>query len=271
MEPKILFTDLDGTLLNTQKEITPANADAIDRALSCGHKIVINTGRPLTGCVGQIRALNLDREGCYAVTFNGGLIYDCHSREIIYKKTIPLPLARDILALTREKGIYCQTYDDHGILAMAETPELQYYTASTHVPYRLDPDLADHLAEEPVKLLAIDLKYGRNKLDIYREEMERLAGDKISLFYSSECYLEHVAAGISKGSAMQILCDRLNIPLSRTIAAGDEENDIPMILAAGTGAAMANASPAVKNCAAYVTQNDCDHSGVAEIIDRFMV
>ena len=66
-------------------------------------------------------------------------------------------------------------------------------------------------------------------LDLYRQEMADWAEGKVSIFYSSQFYLEHVAYGISKGAAIQILCDHLNIPLSNTIAAGDEENDIDMI------------------------------------------
>ena len=90
MDTKILFTDLDGTLLNRKKEITAENAAAIDRALTAGHKVVINTGRPLCGCMAQIRELGLEREGCYAITYNGGLIYDCYTKKTLYKKEFPL-------------------------------------------------------------------------------------------------------------------------------------------------------------------------------------
>lgn len=155
-------------------------------------------------------------------------------------------------------------------MTLCDTEELQYYTSRTHTPYQIDPDLLSHLTEAPVKLLAIDLKLGREVLDLYRQEMADWAEGKVSIFYSSQFYLEHVAYGISKGAAIQILCDHLNIPLSNTIAAGDEENDIDMIRKAKIGVAMSNAIPVVKECADYITVHDCDHSGIAEVIKHFM-
>ena len=270
MDTKILFTDLDGTLLNRKKEITAENDAAIDRALTAGHKVVINTGRPLCGCMAQIRELGLEREGCYAITYNGGLIYDCYTKKTLYKKGIPLAYVRHIFSETQRRGIYCQTYSDESLLTLCDTEELQYYTSRTHTPYQIDPDLLSHLTEAPVKLLAIDLKLGREVLDLYRQEMADWAEGKVSIFYSSQFYLEHVAYGISKGAAIQILCDHLNIPLSNTIAAGDEENDIDMIRKAKIGVAMSNAIPVVKECADYITVHDCDHSGIAEVIKHFM-
>ena len=88
---KILFTDLDDTLLNTRKQITAENRRAIQQALQRGHQIVICTGRPLMGTTALIKELELDQPGSYAVTYNGGVIYDCFKKQIIYQKTIPIP------------------------------------------------------------------------------------------------------------------------------------------------------------------------------------
>ena len=86
---KIFFTDMDDTLLNSEKQVTKENMDAISEALAAGHKIVFNTGRPLSGFLPILKELGLDREGCYAIAFNGGLIYDCAA-----KKTLPHDSAR---------------------------------------------------------------------------------------------------------------------------------------------------------------------------------
>lgn len=270
MNKKILFTDLDGTLLNTQKEISPENAAAIDDALLAGHKIVISTGRPLCGCLKQIRDLHLDRPGCYAITYNGGLIYDCYEQKAIYRKSIPIPYVKQIFEEAKKRDLYCQTYSDECLLAPADTEELRQYIAHTGAPYRIDPALPEHLTEEPVKILVIDLEKGREYLDAYRNDMELLFNQKLSIFYSNPLYLEHVSYGISKGNAITWLCGHLQIPLSHTIAAGDQENDISMIRTAHIGVAMANAIPSVKSCADYITNADCDHSGIAEVIGRFM-
>ena len=72
MSVRVLFTDLDGTLLNDSKEVTPGNQAAIDEALAKGHKIVVCTGRPLASARACAAKAGLDKEGCYVICFNGG-------------------------------------------------------------------------------------------------------------------------------------------------------------------------------------------------------
>ena len=91
---KLLFTDLDGTLLNREKKISSENLKAIERASRQGNITIISTGRSLSSARPYIEELASVQEHCYAVTYNGGLIYDCISRKVIYKKTIPLPVFR---------------------------------------------------------------------------------------------------------------------------------------------------------------------------------
>ena len=146
------------------------------------------------------------------------------------------------------------------------------YSRIIDLPYKIIPDLPDSLNEEPSKVLVL----GRPGLEdqaqlyAYHQDIQKWAKDKISLFYSSSIYLEHVPFGISKGFAIQWLCRYLDIPLENTVAAGDEQNDIPMLQTAKIGAAMANAVPECKACADYITEHDCEHSGLAEVIERFL-
>lgn len=267
---KVFFTDLDDTLLNSEKQISPENAAAIEAALAQGHQIVICTGRPLLGAIPQIEELGLNKEGCYAITYNGGLIYDSYNRKTIFKKSISLDYTKYIFQKAKEFDLYCQTYDDTYLIAPQDSPYLQYYVNSTHMTARIDPDCPDNLTEEPVKILIIDDPDCR-KANAYRKAMSEWAKGKVEIFYSSPIYLEHVAVGISKGEALRWLCDYLDIPLENTVAAGDAENDAPMLAAAHIGAAMANAVPVTKAAADYITENDCNHSGVAEILRKFVL
>ena len=82
-EKKALFLDLDGTLLNDKKEITPGNYHAIRQALGEGHKIIIATGRPLASAIKQAERLGLTEKGCYVISFNGGVIFDMGNQEVI--------------------------------------------------------------------------------------------------------------------------------------------------------------------------------------------
>lgn len=269
-EPKILFTDLDDTLLDTHKHISPKNLSAIKDALRAGHYIVINTGRPLAATKGILQTLHLEEKGCYAVTYNGGLIYDCFKRTVLYQNSLPIPYVKYIFAQAEKAGLHCQTYSTTHLLSKKDTPELRSYVARTNIPYLIVPDFLETLAEEPIKILVID-DNNHERLVSYRSGIEKWAEGKISLFFSSDSYLEHVATGVSKGSAMQLLCQQLNVPIERTIAAGDAENDIPMLITAHTGVAMKNASLEIKKYADYITENDCNHSGIAEVIRKFLL
>ena len=267
---KVFFTDLDDTLLDSEKNISAENTAAIQKALAQGHRIVICTGRPLLGAIPQIETLELDQEGCYAITYNGGLIYDSYHRKTIFKKGISLDYTKYIFRKAEEFDLFCQTYDDTHLIAPKDSSYLQYYINSTRMAARIDPNCPDSLTDEPVKILIIDDE-GHAKADAYREAMAAWADGKVEIFYSSPVYLEHVALGISKGDAVRRLCRYLDIPLENTVAAGDAENDAPMLKAAHIGAAMANAVPVTKAAADYITENDCNHSGVAEVIEKFVL
>ena len=80
---KMIFLDLDGTLLDDSKQVSEKNKKAIDDALHNGHKVVICTGRPLCSAKKLFHVLGMDRQGCYAITFNGGLVYDIHNDKIL--------------------------------------------------------------------------------------------------------------------------------------------------------------------------------------------
>ena len=99
MEKKILFVDLDGTLLDDNKDITPGNLEAIQKAADQGHAVVITTGRPLYSTIFQLEKLHMDKPGCYAITSNGALIYDAYTRETIFQTGVDQvrPASPDLL------------------------------------------------------------------------------------------------------------------------------------------------------------------------------
>lgn len=270
MHRKILFTDLDGTLLNDQKEITPGNQAAIDEALLRGHIIVICTGRPLASARIQARRLGLTREGCYAITFNGAQIYDTFHGKTVYGRSIPRQIVPPLFHTAAQMGIHIQTYNDTGILSEHETPALKKYAKICGLSYEILPDIGQALSEEPYKLLAINFQEPE-KLHRFQKEVLVQYRDSLDSFFSNDNYLEIVSTGISKGFAVEWMCRYLNIPLEDSVAAGDAQNDIPMLQAAHVGAVMRNAFPGIADYGSYVTQSDNNHDGVAEIIHRFIL
>ena len=267
---RILFTDIDDTLLNAKKEITPEVDAAIRRALDAGHKIVLSTGRPLAGALPIVRRLHLDTDGCYAITFNGALIWDCGAGKPLYKNTITKEEAAYIFHKAKEAHFHVQTYDSENILTPADDKEVRFYAEKMHMTYKVMPDLPDSIPEDPAKVLMVSLDE-HDRLEQFRQDISGWAKGRISVFFSNQWYLEFVREGISKGFAVRYIASHLGVPMENTVAAGDAENDIAMLKAAHIGCAMANATDEVKKAADYVTVRDCEHSGVAEIIDKFIL
>lgn len=267
---RILFTDLDGTLLDARKEITPGNRRAIDAALNAGHIIVIATGRPLPSVLLLARQQGLLRQNCYAITYNGGLIFDLYRGIIIYSKPFPGSLVAPLMRAAGEMGIYMHTYSDTHILAERESDELKRYAEETLLPYKVVPDISAALAGAPYKMLAIDFK-NPERLHTFQENTINIHTWIIDSYFSNEYYLEIVTAGISKGFAVTWLCRHLNIPLENSVAAGDAQNDVSMLKAAYVGAVMHNAFPGIAEHGNYVTDADNNHDGVSEIIEKFIL
>lgn len=267
---KILFTDLDGTLLDDEKNISQENRQAISRALSQGHRIVVASGRPLVSARAQSEKLGLNTDGCYVISYNGACIYDFGRKQILFSKAVPLDRLREIFDAAYSYGIHAQTYSDTNVLSERDNACIQNYSRTTGVPMEIVPDVPAALSHSPYKVLFIH-ESDRNLLERFRRDMQKRYLDQFHLFFSDKLYLELVTAGVSKGAAVETLCQLLSVPIANSIAVGDAENDISMIQAAHTGAVMANASDRIKQFGNYITEADNNHSGVAEVIRKFLL
>lgn len=270
MTKKIFFTDLDGTLLNNKKEITPENTAAIEAARKMGHSIVVATGRSTVNMMLQLERLGLKQPGCYAITFNGSSVIKCDTGEVIRWESLDMDTVQYIFEEAREWGIHCQAYDEKETIAEKETPELIRYDKNNGGHSRLVPDVVKALEKEPPKILLADL-CDREKMERFQEAHREVLEGKADSFFSCREYLEYVPAGVNKGSAIEWLCKYLGVNLKDTVAAGDAANDLSMIRTAGIGVAMCNGEPEVKAAADYVTTRDNEHSGVAEILEKFLL
>lgn len=270
MMKKLLFLDLDGTLLNDSKQITQGNRDALKRILDRGHGVVITTGRPLSSAIQQAHLLGLDKPGCYLIAYNGGLIYDWTTEQEIFSRTVSLADTFEIFDMVNLQGVHIQTYDDRDVLVekRCDDEEVVRYCRGTLMQYRVLDDIRAGLKKEPVKCLAIDFRDQTNLIRIQDQILEKMS-DRLDAFFSCDQYLEIVPLGISKGEAVRMLCRMLDVPIAHAVAVGDAANDLSMIEAAGIGVAMCNGTDEVKSAADYVTTRDHNHDGVAEVIERF--
>ena len=278
LHTKILFTDLDETLLTADKKITEKTRERILKMLLDGNHFVLASGRPINSILDVLKTLDIQKEdiaqegagGIYATAYNGAVLYDCGNNTVIEQYDIPIPTAQTIFDMALERGIHIQTYTDTHIVSCADDKEIAFYTKSVKMAYKVGVELEKELVHAPFKLIAIDLE-DRARLEAFRADVESSEiGQDIVCAFSNAQYLEFYNKKAGKGNALVNLCRALHVHVKNSVAAGDEENDISMIEAAAVGVCMANGNPAVKKCADYITKNDNNNDGIAEIIDRFV-
>ena len=267
---KLLFTDLDATFLDDNKNVPEPNHLAVQEMLEQGHKVIIATGRSLSSALLQAERLQLDRQGCYCIAYNGGQIYDFGTEKLIYHKTVPVRCAKEAYRICKKYGVHIHTYDATHVLTPEENESVKKYCSLVHVPYKVISGLFEQLDFEPSKVLMSDFdKTGI--LKTVQREVDAACKGETDTFFSCEEYLEMVRHGVSKGAAVQFLCEYLNVDLKDTVACGDAENDIPMIETAGVGVCMCNGDTKVKEKADYITIRNNNEGGVAEAIQKFIL
>lgn len=263
---KILFTDMDGTLLNRQKEVSPYTREVLAKWCDAGHKFVLCSGRDINNLKSVKSSLALNYQGMYLIGYNGGEIYDCEQQKTLYRIGLTHAQVAHVAEMAATFGIHFHTYSQTSIVSPKSDEGLTYYRRFIDTPTIIAPDIFSALDVEPCKCLLIE------RQDTARLEELRLAllpwteKEGITLAYSNPYYLEVFPSKSGKGAAVLKLCELLNINPLFSIAAGDAENDISMIQQAGMGIAMANAIDSVKNTATTITEFDNDHDGLAHTL-----
>lgn len=262
---KILFSDMDGTLLRSDNTISSDMKAAIDRLVQNGHRFVLSSGRPLQSMLNLCESLDLYYPGMLLIAFNGALVYDVDAHAALWETKLNCEDISYLLAAAKKAGLHCQGYTDTHIVSASVNEETDYYSGNVKVPVMVSANPADTLKDGSWKLLCIDL-HNHQKLLTFRDTVKDYCGNRLQLIFSNEQYLEIFPADAGKGNAVSFVCDFFHIPLSHAYAAGDAQNDLSMLRAVGHGIAMANASEEVKATAETVTQHDNNHDGLLEIL-----
>ncbi len=274
----IVFADMDGTFLNSKKEVTEASWSMLDALAEHGFEFVPCTGRPLSGVFAPILAHPAVH---YVVTANGASVYqlcdddpsDAERAERIYTKTLSRKVAHEVRRIARTHDVTFDIFADGACFLEHRMYErLDEFSGGdaniaaslkrTRVPVDEDPDVTiDRVANlERVAL------YWHNPID--RDEIA--AGlesvDDIEITRSYPMNIEVMGAGVSKGTALTWLCDHLDTPIADSVGFGDNINDVSMIELAGTGVAMCNGEPEDRAAADVITDWDNDHDGVAKTV-----
>ena len=264
----LLFTDMDGTLLNDKSEIDSTTKEALDKMTARGHHLILSSGRPLPSIL-EVRAKHgIEYPNMLIISNNGALVYDCDTASNILIHRLELPDIRFIVGEAKKRGLHIHAYTDKEIVSHGMNDELRFYTSRIHLPVKCVESIPDSLEQGSFKLQCIHLT-DRSKLEDFREHLLPHLGGRVQIIFSNDQYLEILPAAAGKGSALLFVEQYLHVPHSHTFAVGDAENDLSMLKAAGTGIAMVNATDVVKEVAEIVTTRDNNHNGLVEIIDKY--
>lgn len=268
MQYKVLVLDIDGTLTNSKKEITPRTKEAIRKAQEKGVIVVVASGRPSPGIRHISEELELERYGGYILSFNGGVITNCQTKEVIFEKVLPHGIVPELYAEAKKAGVAIVSYLDDAIVT--ETPESQYIEYEAFLNrmqvVKVD-DFVGTLRAPVTKCLMID---EAEKLIPVEEHLKKKYEGRLSVYRSEPFFLEIMPQNIDKAYSLGKLLHHLNLTKEEMIACGDGFNDRSMIEYAGLGVAMANAQPAVKEVADIVTLTN-DEDGVAMIVEDYLL
>lgn len=270
---KLIALDLDGTLLNSEKELTGRSRVALANAAAHGIYIVPTTGRFYDAMPAAIRALPFVE---YAITINGACVERVLTGEVLYHAEIPYEEALTVMELLDRYPVIYDCYTGSKAFMTASMQEnAADYTTSPHYLKMVRelrqpvPELKAFVKEQKsgiqkIQFLTRDLAL---KKEIWAVLAERFPQFAISAAIPENVEINHGRA--NKGEALLALANILGLTREQTMSFGDGINDLPMIRAAGTGVAMANAEPEVLTAADMRTAS-CDEDGVAAVIETLL-
>lgn len=263
MKIRLIASDMDDTLLNSNCKISARNAVAIKKAVQEGMIFLIATGRMYVSARPYALDLGLDVP---LVTYNGALVKECRSEKVIYEHKMKLDTARDVLQYCREKGYYLQVYVGDKILIKQENAFSRMYTKISGIPTTEIGEAVYSIDEAPYKILI--MTEAEEFEGVWQVFAEKFKG-RLDVTSSKDNFLELMEPGVNKWEAVKAVAQRYDIIPEEIMCIGDSNNDIKMIQNAGIGVAVSNAKDSVKDHAKIVTASNND-DGVALVIESIL-
>jgi len=264
MDCKLIAMDLDGTLNNSQKRITPRTLDALMAAQQRGIRLALASARPSPGLFKERDILQLQRHGGILMSYNGGRIVDAGTGCVLYETAMDLTQTKQLLHVLKTLPV-TPILDDgkQFYVTDADGYKVAYECWNNQMTCTVVEDLEAFLNFAPVKIL---MSVQPEQLKAVQAQIAAMLPDTLTVVQTAPFYLEIIPKTINKGQGLRDICAALGIDPAQTIAFGDAPNDIPMLLAAGAGVAMGNAGEETKAAADHVTLSN-DEDGIAAALE----
>lgn len=265
---RLIALDLDGTLTNSDKVITPHTFEVLMRAQAAGVRLVLCSGRPTYGIAALARQLKLEENGGFVLSCNGANIIDWTTGDLLFRQPLEAHFLPQLLELADAHGLPLLTYRGDCILATRnDSPYLDEEARINQMPVEVATDFiaeASRLEGGAPKCL---IPGDPELLVELEEKMKTIFGDTLSISRSAPFFLEIMAPGVGKDHSLARLLAYLALSREQLIAFGDGFNDLTMLRFAGMGVAMANAADEVKAVADFVTLSN-DEDGVGHAVEQ---
>lgn len=268
MNYKMIVLDLDGTLTNRDKVVTDHTKEVLFEAQKRGKIVVLASGRPTYGVVPLAEELELEKYGGYILSFNGGIIMDCRTKEVVFQKKLPVEVNAKIVELAHKERVTLMAYQDEYIITNDKDFEyVQLESRISHMKIKQVDDMAAYLNFVVPKMIMTD---DGDYLATVEGRVKAALGKNLSVYRSEEFFLEILPKGIDKAQSLEHLLSSMGVTREEIIACGDGYNDLTMIQYAGLGVAMGNGVLPVRKAADYITLSN-NEDGVAHVVEKFML
>lgn len=273
MKFKLVVTDMDGTLLNSEGQVSDENREVLEKLQNKGVHIAVATGRIYTSARIFARYLGIKTP---IIACNGAIVREIENNEVIYASPMENQDVLKVIDVCRKHDVYFHFYtDDKFYTERLEKSALKYseWNKTLKEEDRIDLNVVDDIykfvedSDEKIFKLII-LEDNVDLLSRIRVELDEIPG--IAVSKSRYDNVEVMNRGVEKGKAVKNLADSLGVKQEEVICIGDNENDISMIKYAGMGIAMGNAEEIVKEIANYVTDIN-DNNGVAKALEKLVM
>ena len=269
MKYKLLVLDVDGTLLNDEREISKRTLAALLKVQQMGVRIVLASGRPTYGLMPLAKTLELGNYGGFVLSYNGCQIIKAQNGEILFERRINPEMLPYLEKKARKNGFAIFTYHDDTLIT--DSPDNEYIKNEAllnNLKIIREDEFSTAIDFAPCKCMLVSDKE-KALIGLEQHWEKRLAGT-LDTFRSEPYFLEVVPCGVNKANTLGALLEHLGVTREEVIAVGDGVCDVTMLQLAGMGVAMGHSQDSVKVCADYVTASN-EEDGVALAVEKLIL
>ena len=256
--------DLDGTLLNSEHEVSAEHRDALRALVNNDVLVVLISGRMHRSIQPISDAIGLENP---IISYNGGMVKHATTGEVYYHTPVPADAAVAIVNECAARHLHLNYCLNDELYVAVHNEWSALYEHRTGVPATSVGDLRELAGETPTKMLII---HEPEELPSLLDDFKATYGEELYVTQTQAEYIEFMNPEVTKGRALTALAAQFDIPMETVVAFGDSYNDETLLSASGFGVAMGNAVAPIKACADYITATN-DENGVAKAVSELIL